>query len=273
MKTRFTLLVCLLTGLAAAAQTPEPVAIRPGWHPSELVARRMVSEPRRMYFGFDLGYYRGFQGRPTSDLLLQTSKATHDLFPGFTLGWHLNRRLSLETGLYNLPSTTSYAVEVHQTTPGMGGLGIQYAMVPFRLRVEVARPTRWLTAAVHAGAALAFNSRIGKGTFEKLSLTFPPVWGDTVAVLNEGEMIHNRALLLEAGAELRADLGWNVALVLYGRGAVGLQPLWRNQVSYWINQQDPPSRMTMTARANGLTAGLGLRYTFSVGRRWRTVWD
>lgn len=270
MKKRFTLLVLLLAGFAAPAQTPPA---RPRWQVPELVAQRMVSEPRRMYFGFDLGYYRGFQARSSADLLLQTAKATHDLFPGFTLGWHLNRRLSLETGLYNLPSTTSYAVEVHRTTPGMGGLGIQYATVPLRLRAEVARPARWLTASLHAGAALAFNSRIGKGTFEKLSLTFPPVWGDTVAVLNEGQMIHNVSLLLEAGAELRADLGWNVALVLYGRGVVGLQPLWRNQISYWINQQEPPSRLTMTARANGLTAGLGLRYTFGVGRRWRTVWD
>jgi hypothetical protein len=273
MKTTFTLLAFLFTAVSALAQRPEPVPKRTKWVIPETVSRRLVAESQRMYFGFDLGYYRSFPTSAAGGWLVQSAGANHELFPGLTLGYILNRRLSLETGLYNLPSTTAYSVEVHQTTPGVGGLGIQYAMVPLRVRWRVAQPTRWLTASVHAGAAVAFNNRIGKGKFERLSLTFPPVWGDTVQVMNEGEMIHNVGLLLEAGAELRANLGWNLALVLYGRGVLGVQPLWRNAISYRINQQEPPGHLTMTARANGLTAGLGLRYTFSVGRRWRTVWD
>ncbi len=274
MKTRFTLLMLVLTtGVPALAQRPGPVPGRARWQIPETISRRIIAEPRRLYVGFDLGYYRSIAGGADPGRLLRAFRLNRELFPGLTVGWALTRRVTLETGLYNLPSTTAYSIDLHQTSPGMGELGIQYAVVPLRVRYRVARPTRWLSAYVHAGVAMAFNNRIRKGKFERINLVYPPVLGDTVAVVNEGEMIHNVSLLLEAGAELRADLGHNVAVVLYGRGVLGLQPFWRNDIRYQINQQEPPGHLTMTARANGLTFGLGLRYTFNLGNRYRTIWQ
>ncbi|MBC7891278.1 MAG: hypothetical protein H7Y12_03620 [Sphingobacteriaceae bacterium] len=274
MKARFTLVIALVLGhLLAGAQSPGSSPKAAKWQIPEAVSRRLLVEQRRVYVGFDLGYYHALAPSAAVGRMLSTTRLSQEFLPGLTLGFPLNRRLSLETGLYNLPSTIAYRFELHQTTSPPGGLGIQYAMVPLRLRVQVWKPTRWLTARVHAGLAVAFNTHIRKGQFEQLNAVFPPVWGDTVQVSNNAVMVHNFSPLLEGGFDLTLRLGSNVSLVGYARGVLGVQPLWRNELSYQINQQDPPDRLTLTARANGLSAGLGLRYAFQVGKRYRTVWD
>ncbi len=274
MKARFTLGMALMFGpILAGAQSLGSPPKAAKWQIPEAVSRRLLVEPRRVYVGFDLGYYHALAPSAAVGRMLSTTRLSQEFLPGLTLGFPLHRRLSLETGLYNLPSTIAYRFELHQTTSPPGGLGIQYAMVPLRLRLRIWKPTRWLSAHAHAGLAVAFNTHIRKGQFEQRNAAFPPVWGDTVQVSNNAVMVNNFSPLLEGGVDLSLRLGRNVSLVGYARGVLGVQPLWRNELRYQINQQDPPDRLTLTARANGLSAGLGLRYGFQVGNRYRTVWD
>ncbi|MCY7352091.1 MAG: hypothetical protein LH606_15745 [Cytophagaceae bacterium] len=268
MKTRFTLLFLLVTGLAFS-QTPT----RPKWKIPETVAQRLVVVPTRLYVGFDMGYYHNSRsGSEMGGRILNAFRFNRELVPGLTLGWHLNRRVSLETGIYNLPSTLDYKVEIHPTSSELGGLGIQYAMIPLRLRYRIWQPTRWLTANAQIGVALAFNNKIQKGRFERFNAVYPPVWGDTMQVTDNAVMIHNFSPLLEAGLELNARLNTHLSFILYGRGLVGLQTLWRNEITYQINQE-APRQTSLSARAGGYTLGLGLRFTFKTGKRYRTVWD
>lgn len=267
MTTRFTLLFLLMTNLALS-QTPT----RPKWKIPEAVAQRLVVVPTRLYVGFDLGYYHTVRAGSQPGRTLSAFRFNRELMPGLTLGWHLNRRVSLETGIYNFPSTLTYKVEIHQTGSESGGLGIQYAMIPLRLRYRIWQPTRWLSATAQAGVALAFNNKIRKGRFEQFNAVYPPVLGDTVQVTDNAVMIHNFSPLLEAGLEVNARLNANLSLVLYGRGTVGLQTLWRNEITYQINQE-APRQMSLSARAGGYTLGAGVRFTFKAGKRYRTVWE
>jgi hypothetical protein len=268
MKQSLTFLLFGLLCVPAWAQEPES----PEWRPSRTVRRNLVVKQLRLYAGFDLGgaYRNQIRYQDNGNRLGGRSWVDPELVPGLVIGMQ-KRRWSFETGMYNLPSTISYSLVVGPAQQQGAGLGLQYAQVPLRVKWLVLRPNRKINVNLQVGAAIAWNGKIRRGRFDRLSTAV--VGTDTLGLAEESVMLHRVSSLVEGGGEIVYRLNSAFTVSGYVRQLVGLQTLWRKNISYQVNSGQPVQQARAETRATGTTFGFGIRYHFKLGPRYRSVFD
>jgi hypothetical protein len=260
-------LTILLLGISITSGWAQSLPTDP-WQPRPDVRRRLHGRAIRLYAGFELGgaYRNQIRYQDSGDRLGQRYWMTPELVPGLVLGYQ-RRRWVAELGLYNLPSTISYSVVVGPSEQQGLGIGLQYAQIPIRVKRLFFRPDRRLNVNGQLGLALAWNGALRRGQFDRLSTAV--LGTDTLGLSDESIMLNRLSPLLEGGAEVTYRLNRYFTLSGYVRQLIGLQTLWRKDIRYQVNSELPVRQARASTRATGTTFGVGVKYHFALGTRYR----
>lgn len=235
--------------------------------PAEM--RHVIVREKRIYIGFDLGgaYRNQVLVRDRAGRLAATGHVP-ELVPGLVAGFQRGS-WSYETGLYNLPSTIAYTLAFQPSQNGAGSLGIQYAEVPFRVRKNLFGLKQRLNISVMGGIAALFNYNLPKGTIQLRHVQTTP--DTSVLILDRSNLYRNFSLLVELGGEVSYRLHKSLYVSGYLRQLIGVEKLWGKELS--SGQYPEYGITTADTRASGLTAGVGLRYHFTIGKSYRSIFD
>lgn len=268
MKQSLTFLLLGLLCAPALAQVDEPSE----WRPSRTVRRNLVVKRPSLYAGFDLGgaYRNQIQYQDNGNRLGTRYWMAPELVPGLVLGFQ-KKRWSFETGLYNLPSTISYSLLTGPSQRQGAGIGLQYAQVPLRVKRMLFRTHRRLNVKLQAGVAFAWNGAIRRGQFDRISTSV--LGTDTLGLAEESVMLNRFSPMVEGGGEITYHLNPVFTVSGYVRQLIGLQTLWRKNISYQVNSQVPIREARVDTRATGTTFGVGVQYHFLLRPRYRSVFD
>ncbi|MBO9639026.1 MAG: hypothetical protein J7576_12710 [Siphonobacter aquaeclarae] len=251
----------LLSTLTATAQVHYPDG------PSSL--RNVIIREKRVYIGFDLGggYRNQVLVRDRTGRLTASGHGP-ELVPGIVAGFQRGS-WSYETGIYNLPSTIAYSLAFQPSQRGSGSLGIQYAQVPLRVRKNLFGPGQRLNIGLSGGVAALFNYNLPKGVIQLRQVQTSP--DTSVLLVDRSKLFRNFSVLLEIGGEVSYRLHKSLYVSGYLRQLIGVERLWGKEFS--SVQYPEYGTTTAETRASGLTAGVGLRYHFTIGKSYRSIFD
>ena len=183
---------------------------------------------------------------------------------GVKFGRIISPYLSIETGIYSLPTNLVY---LYQTNRAIGTNPVNFMSFPLRASWRVRVFHDQLEA--HIGGGLQYvwgKNQISQKAFDGVITSRGHTWTDSLVYNGSVNIVRQHAINAEVAVSFNWAMSRQWMLSVYARQVMGLANLAKVNISI-KNNQEPTEDAVFAARGSGFNTGLGIRYNLYPKKR------